>query len=71
MGEETKDKKKAPKRSPLNGETIWFALPALAIVVFFGWVLMEMGSAGGGRRSSSCCSASPPPCSAAGSSSCC
>jgi hypothetical protein len=48
MADETKESKDGPRRSPVNAETLWFAIPGIAIVAFFVWVLAEMGSAGGG-----------------------
>ncbi len=32
----------------LSGEMVWYAIPVGALVLFFGWVLWEMGSQSAG-----------------------
>ncbi len=41
-------KKKSAKRSSFNFEMVWYAIPGLAILAFFVWVLSEMGAQSSG-----------------------
>ncbi len=45
MGEKAK---KSSKRSGMNADRFWYALPGLAIIAFFVWVLSEMGAQSSG-----------------------
>jgi thiol:disulfide interchange protein len=36
------------KPSRIDSETIWYAIPGLLLVLFFAWVLWEMGSQASG-----------------------
>ena len=42
------DSKKSSSGPRIGAEAIWYALPLLALVAFFAWVLFQMGSQSSG-----------------------